>query len=82
MVNDFEPVVFARRPALRRFRDDLLDLGAQSALLCGSGSTVFGVFGSAEERDRAQEALRSRYGRWRLVGTRTVPDAVRWAVDP
>lgn len=81
-LNDFEPVVFARRPSLRRFRDDLLDLGARAALLCGSGSTVFGVFGSADERDRARKALRSRYDRWRLVGTRTVPDAVCWAVDP
>jgi 4-diphosphocytidyl-2-C-methyl-D-erythritol kinase len=42
--NDFEIPVFAAHPLLREIRRTLLDLGAQLALLSGSGATVFGLF--------------------------------------
>ena len=46
--NDFEAVVFQRFPAIRECKAKLLACGARHALLAGSGSTVFGLFDSAE----------------------------------
>jgi 4-diphosphocytidyl-2-C-methyl-D-erythritol kinase len=43
--NDFEAVVFARHPELVAIRDRLIGLGAEQAMMTGSGSAVFGVFG-------------------------------------
>lgn len=42
--NDFEPVVEARHPELKKLREQLTSLGASVARLSGSGSTVFGIF--------------------------------------
>lgn len=42
--NDFEPVVEARHPELRRYRERLRHAGARVARLSGSGATVFGIF--------------------------------------
>lgn len=42
--NDFEAPVFEAHPVLRQIKTDLLNCGAQVALLSGSGATVFGLF--------------------------------------
>jgi 4-diphosphocytidyl-2-C-methyl-D-erythritol kinase len=63
--NDFEPVVFLLKPEIERARDALLGVGARSALLAGSGSSVFGVFDKRETRERAADALKGE-GRWRI----------------
>jgi 4-diphosphocytidyl-2-C-methyl-D-erythritol kinase len=55
--NDFEAVVFAAHPEIRRLRDRLRRSGASVALMSGSGASVFGLFSSSEARDRAAEAL-------------------------
>jgi 4-diphosphocytidyl-2-C-methyl-D-erythritol kinase len=52
--NDFESVVFGQHSHLKLIKGQLLKLGARPALMTGSGSTIFGVFGSRELRDRAQ----------------------------
>ena len=57
-VNDFEEVVFARHPELRRIKDRLKRAGAVSALMTGSGSSVFGIFRDRADLLRAQESLR------------------------
>ena len=46
MVNDFESVVFRRYPPIAALKSRLQALGAQVALMSGSGSAVFGVFES------------------------------------
>lgn len=46
MVNDFESVVFRRYPQIADLKERLQALGAQPALMSGSGSAVFGVFES------------------------------------
>jgi 4-diphosphocytidyl-2-C-methyl-D-erythritol kinase len=74
-VNDLEPVVFEGWPELRRFRDALLDAGAGTALLSGSGSTVYGIFGSTDRLDRAAERLASQFESWRLLRTASVESA-------
>ncbi len=55
--NDFERPVFRRHPELARLRDALRESGATPALLCGSGSSVAGVFETETERDAAAERL-------------------------
>jgi 4-diphosphocytidyl-2-C-methyl-D-erythritol kinase len=55
--NDLEPAAESLREELRRLRLALLDHGATSARLSGSGSTVFGVFGDAKSAQRAFEGL-------------------------
>jgi 4-diphosphocytidyl-2-C-methyl-D-erythritol kinase len=52
-VNDFEPVVTRRIPILRDALAALRASGARIALLAGSGSSVFGVFDQASDRDAA-----------------------------
>lgn len=44
VTNDFEPSVFALRPAVREVRELLLASGALYASMSGSGSAVFGLF--------------------------------------
>ncbi len=51
--NDFEGAVFAAHPALAATVRKLRRLGARPALMTGSGSAVFGVFGSAAEAKSA-----------------------------
>ena len=54
-VNDFEPAVFAEHPALRAVKRRLKRLGAVPALLSGSGSALYGVFGSQEAVQQARQ---------------------------
>lgn len=44
LVNDFEPTVFARFPAIQTIKERLYAAGALYAAMSGSGSTVFGIF--------------------------------------
>jgi 4-diphosphocytidyl-2-C-methyl-D-erythritol kinase len=53
--NDFEDVVFARHPELRRVRDRLRRTGARRAAMTGSGSAIFGLFDDSASLDRARE---------------------------
>jgi 4-diphosphocytidyl-2-C-methyl-D-erythritol kinase len=57
-VNDFESVVFSQHPQLESIKGKLLKLGAHPALMSGSGSTIFGIFDSRPQRDRAAALLR------------------------
>ncbi|MBC7933228.1 MAG: 4-(cytidine 5'-diphospho)-2-C-methyl-D-erythritol kinase [Rubrivivax sp.] len=72
--NDFEAVVFGLYPEIERARDVLKGLGAHRALLSGSGSSVFGVFDSKEEVERACEALRDEVG-WQVFACATLTRA-------
>src|SRR5581483_1224890 len=55
--NDFEAVVFRQYPQLQIIERKLSKLGA-SVRMTGSGSSIFGVFGSRKERDRAAAVLK------------------------
>lgn len=56
-INDFEAGVFARHPELRVIRDRLRRLGATSASMTGSGSSVFGVFADRARQAKALQAF-------------------------
>ena len=56
--NDFEAAVFREHPPLRGLPGRLKKLGATGAAMTGSGSAVFGLFDSREQRNAAAEALR------------------------
>ena len=53
LCNDLEPVVFKRYPEILEIKNELLNLGAEGALLSGSGSAVFGVFDNPEIAKKA-----------------------------
>lgn len=44
LTNDFEGPVFAAHPELGAIKEKLYSLGAEFALMSGSGSTIFGIF--------------------------------------
>jgi 4-diphosphocytidyl-2-C-methyl-D-erythritol kinase len=68
--NDFEPVVEARHPELKAYREWLTSLGAGIARLSGSGSTVFGVFDRALRFDTPGPETR-------ILATRTAERVVQ-----
>ncbi len=65
MENDFEAPLFPFYPILGFIKEKLLSLGAQAALLSGSGATVFGIFHTPEEARQAATLLR-RDTKWRI----------------
>jgi 4-diphosphocytidyl-2-C-methyl-D-erythritol kinase len=69
--NDFEGVIFEIEPEIRRAKLALLESGAQGGLLAGSGSSVFGIFASEDERERALAALKCEQG-WRVFSCETI----------
>lgn len=44
VLNDFEPTVFRRYPAIEHIKDTLYNCGALYASMSGSGSAVYGIF--------------------------------------
>ena len=52
--NDFESVVFSKYRQLKSLKRRLEKLGASPAMLSGSGSALFGLFGGRGEAERAR----------------------------
>ena len=69
--NDFESVIFDIEPEIRRTKETLLQAGALGALLAGSGSSVFGIFASREDQQRAVNEIQLEAG-WRIFPCVTV----------
>ena len=60
--NDLEKVIIARYPEIGRIKAELMALGAEAALMSGSGSTVLGSFLSQEKAQRAASSLEVNRG--------------------
>jgi len=56
-VNDFEAVVFEQFPQLAAIKRRLVKLGANPAMMTGSGSALFGLFGTREQGRRAAQSF-------------------------
>ena len=69
--NDFELTIFDMEPEIKRAKSALLAAGAQSALLAGSGSSVFGIFNDRETQQRALNEIQLETG-WRVFDCVTV----------
>lgn len=69
--NDFEPTVFIAHPQIALVKRTLLDLGAATALLSGSGASVFAVFDKEETRQAAMKALDIQVN-WRKFAAATI----------
>ena len=59
LINDLEAPVAARHSVIGQLKQRLTDRGALIAAMSGSGSTVFGVFGSTAAASRATAALKT-----------------------
>ncbi len=70
--NDFEPVLFPKHALLPQLRAALLEAGATTAMLSGSGSTVFGLFPLDRTAARAAKRIREQFPAIRTVETRTI----------
>ena len=62
LVNDLESVTFKNYPKIRLLKGKLLRERAAGGLMSGSGSSVFGVFGSKGLAQRAFDRLRNEEG--------------------
>ena len=55
--NDFEAVVFEQHNRLAILKRGFLRAGAETAIMTGSGSAVYGMFPTREQASRALESL-------------------------
>jgi 4-diphosphocytidyl-2-C-methyl-D-erythritol kinase len=62
LVNDLEIVTLKRYPKIRLLKERLLHQGAAGGLMSGSGSSVFGIFGSRRQAAKAWRRLRQEEG--------------------
>ena len=69
--NDFERVIFEIEPEIARAKNALLEAGVRSALLTGSGSSVFGIVDDEAMRDRVLDNLKCEAG-WQVFPCQTL----------
>ncbi len=62
LINDLETVTLRRYPRIKALKSRLIRTGAAAALMSGSGSAVFGIFGSRQEAAIAFRRLRQEEG--------------------
>jgi 4-diphosphocytidyl-2-C-methyl-D-erythritol kinase len=60
LVNDLEAVTVKRYRRIKLMKESLIRTGAAGALMTGSGSAVFGIFGSREKANKAYQTLRKK----------------------
>lgn len=65
--NDLESVTCHRYPIIGEIKEQLLAEGAAGALMSGSGPTVFGLFRSRQDADRAASRLAEAFGCWAVA---------------
>jgi 4-diphosphocytidyl-2-C-methyl-D-erythritol kinase len=60
LINDLERAVVPAHPEIRQIKGQLLQAGADEALMSGSGSSVFGIFSRKETAERAAVLLQEQ----------------------
>ena len=71
LINDFERSVFSAYPEIERVKNTLIELGAVTAAMSGSGASVFAVFDKKETRQVAKKAL-DHESTWRKFVVSTI----------
>jgi len=71
MCNDLETVTISEYPVISDIKRKLMQLGADAALMTGSGPTVFGIYSNSRKARRALDVL-SAHDRWRLFVAETL----------
>jgi 4-diphosphocytidyl-2-C-methyl-D-erythritol kinase len=66
--NDLQDAALSLRPAIRDALEALHEVGAQRALVTGSGPTAFGLFADVARADRATDSLSPRYAGAMVTG--------------
>jgi 4-diphosphocytidyl-2-C-methyl-D-erythritol kinase len=61
LYNTFEECLADSYPGIARVREDLISAGCESALLSGSGSTVWGVCRDETSAQEARKRLEANY---------------------
>ncbi len=61
MGNSFEESVFAKFPEIEQIKEKLKTMGADGALMSGSGSTVFGLYEDKAKAEEAYEYFKTKY---------------------
>lgn len=61
LANDFDSVVAGLLPEIREAKRRLAEVGAETVLLAGSGSALFGVFGSMQAAQAGARSLASEF---------------------
>ncbi len=69
--NGLEPVTMKLYPQVRRVKNRLLSLGAQSILMSGSGPAVFGIVSSRRKAVFLVRRLKKENSSWRVFFCRT-----------
>jgi 4-diphosphocytidyl-2-C-methyl-D-erythritol kinase len=59
--NDFEEVVFSAYPEIGKVKEELYSLGANFALMTGTGSTLFAIFSNLQKANLAKEHFENKY---------------------
>jgi 4-diphosphocytidyl-2-C-methyl-D-erythritol kinase len=80
MENDFESALFPVFPKLEKLKTDLLAVGAQAALLSGSGATMIGIFPDEKTAIQAKIALPCDSGS-RVIVAKSEPTS-SWTSTP
>ena len=81
LINDFEASVFSAYPEIERVKNTLIELGAVTAAMSGSGGSVFAVFDKKETRQAAEKALEHESA-WRKFAVSTISrEKYREALD-
>lgn len=70
--NDLEVPAGKLKPEIHRYLRSLLDSKARQARMSGSGSCLFGIYGSPSEADEAARGLSELHPECRFAVTRTV----------
>jgi 4-diphosphocytidyl-2-C-methyl-D-erythritol kinase len=65
--NSLEAPVFDKFPLLKLLKEHALANGAEAALLCGSGSTVFAICSDTAAAKSLGQAIQSKFGKQPLV---------------
>ena len=71
--NSLEAPVFDKFPLLKLIKQHALVNGAEAALLCGSGSTVFVICSDAATAQSLGQAIKSKFGQQSFVQTVPLP---------